>query len=124
MKIAAKHERRRIKHYKLLHRLIPSIIHFHTKFNFVFSIVVLYYPLPTNKASSIQRFINNNNNNKKMGIPSELRDAWVSKRNSFIIASPDEERKILRTKKCTNGILHFHSPSLSYLFHKFFVLFY
>lgn len=46
-----------------------------------------------------------------MGIPSELRDAWVSKRNSFIIASPDEERKILRTKKCTNGILHFHSHS-------------
>jgi hypothetical protein len=39
-----------------------------------------------------------------MGIPSELRDVWVSKRNSFLIASPDEERKLLRTKICTNGI--------------------
>jgi heme/copper-type cytochrome/quinol oxidase subunit 3 len=38
-----------------------------------------------------------------MGIPSELRDVWVSKRNYFLIASPDEERKLLRTKICTSG---------------------
>ncbi|XP_004498454.1 early nodulin-93-like [Cicer arietinum] len=37
-----------------------------------------------------------------MGIPSEIRDVWVSKRNCFIIASPDEERKLLRSKKCTH----------------------
>ena len=37
-----------------------------------------------------------------MGIPSELRDMWVSRRESFLIASPAEERKIVRTKKCTH----------------------
>ncbi|CAI8605688.1 unnamed protein product [Vicia faba] len=37
-----------------------------------------------------------------MGIPSEVRDAWVSNRKPFLIPSPDEERKILRTKKCTD----------------------
>ena len=37
-----------------------------------------------------------------MGIPSEIREILVSRRNSIFIASPDEERKILRTKQCTN----------------------
>ncbi|KAJ1384739.1 Early nodulin 93 ENOD93 protein [Sesbania bispinosa] len=37
-----------------------------------------------------------------MGIPTELRDMWVSRRKGFLIASPAEEEKILRTKQCTN----------------------
>ncbi|XP_061373273.1 early nodulin-93-like isoform X2 [Gastrolobium bilobum] len=35
-----------------------------------------------------------------MGIPSELRD--MANRKGFLIASPAEERKILRSKQCTN----------------------
>nr|AFR46651.1 ENOD93-like protein [Chimonanthus praecox] len=34
-----------------------------------------------------------------MGFPSETRDAWISRRKSFVIASPEEER-ILRAKRC------------------------
>ncbi|XP_057421419.1 early nodulin-93-like [Lotus japonicus] len=38
-----------------------------------------------------------------MGIPSELRDLWVSKtKTPFLIASPAEESKLLRSKQCTN----------------------
>ncbi|KAJ7965913.1 Early nodulin 93 [Quillaja saponaria] len=37
-----------------------------------------------------------------MGIPSDMRDVWVSKTRGLVIASPAEERKILRTKKCTD----------------------
>ncbi|XP_027332763.1 early nodulin-93-like [Abrus precatorius] len=38
-----------------------------------------------------------------MGIPSELRDMFISNnKNSFLIASPAEKRKILRTKQCTS----------------------
>ncbi|TKY55946.1 Early nodulin-93 [Spatholobus suberectus] len=37
-----------------------------------------------------------------MGIPSELRDMFVSNRKGFLIASPAEDRKILRTKQCTS----------------------
>ncbi|XP_077217590.1 early nodulin-93-like [Tasmannia lanceolata] len=35
-----------------------------------------------------------------MGIPSEMRDAWVNTRKSFLIASPDEQRA-LNAKNCT-----------------------
>lgn len=38
-----------------------------------------------------------------MGIPSEMRDVWVNKRNGFLIASPVEEQKILNARNCTNG---------------------
>ncbi|KAE9586504.1 hypothetical protein Lal_00044715 [Lupinus albus] len=38
-----------------------------------------------------------------MGIPSDMRDFWVSRRKEgFLVASPSEEAKILRSKKCTN----------------------
>ncbi|XP_018837560.1 early nodulin-93-like [Juglans regia] len=37
-----------------------------------------------------------------MGIPSELRDIWAKKRQSFLIASPVEDRKILKARHCTN----------------------
>ncbi|KAL2330109.1 hypothetical protein Fmac_017690 [Flemingia macrophylla] len=37
-----------------------------------------------------------------MGIPSELRDMFVSNQRPFLIASPAEERKIFRTKQCTD----------------------
>lgn len=81
--------------------------------SFIFWRLIVTIPLlPAtfkSKVPSIQR---------KMGIPSELRDAWVSKRNSFIIASPDEERKILRTKKCTHGNFIF---ILSCIIHNFFL---
>uniref|UniRef100_A0A2N9H160 Early nodulin 93 ENOD93 protein n=1 Tax=Fagus sylvatica TaxID=28930 RepID=A0A2N9H160_FAGSY len=36
-----------------------------------------------------------------MGIPSEMRDIWVKKRNSFVIASPLEDQKALNAKICT-----------------------
>ncbi|KAF8388882.1 hypothetical protein HHK36_025563 [Tetracentron sinense] len=36
-----------------------------------------------------------------MGISSEMRDAWISKRKSLLIASPSEEQKILNSKRCT-----------------------
>ncbi|KAA0065057.1 early nodulin-93-like [Cucumis melo var. makuwa] len=36
-----------------------------------------------------------------MGIPSELRDLWVHRRDSFVIPSPAEERKIANAKRCT-----------------------
>ncbi|XP_041019250.1 early nodulin-93-like [Juglans microcarpa x Juglans regia] len=37
-----------------------------------------------------------------MGIPLEVRDVWVNKRNGFMIASPVEEQKILNARNCTN----------------------
>lgn len=40
-----------------------------------------------------------------MGIPSEMRDIWVKKRNSFVIASPLEDQKALNAKICTQGSL-------------------
>ncbi|KAE9455127.1 hypothetical protein C3L33_12972, partial [Rhododendron williamsianum] len=36
-----------------------------------------------------------------MGIPSTMRDAWVNRRNSPLIASPLEDQKILRSRQCT-----------------------
>ncbi|XP_010249474.1 PREDICTED: early nodulin-93-like [Nelumbo nucifera] len=36
-----------------------------------------------------------------MGIPADLRDAWINRRKSILIASPAEEQKILRSKRCT-----------------------
>ncbi|KAL0557777.1 hypothetical protein IC582_006328 [Cucumis melo] len=39
-----------------------------------------------------------------MGIPSELRDLWVHRRDSFVIPSPAEERKIANAKRCTQGV--------------------
>ncbi|KAJ7958842.1 early nodulin-93-like [Quillaja saponaria] len=37
-----------------------------------------------------------------MGIPTEMRDIWMTKIKALVIASPAEERKILRSKKCTD----------------------
>ncbi|KAI4316078.1 hypothetical protein L6164_024095 [Bauhinia variegata] len=37
-----------------------------------------------------------------MGIPSEMRDLWVTHRKRFMIASPAEEQKVLRSRQCTN----------------------
>ncbi|KAG6598764.1 early nodulin-93-like [Cucurbita maxima] len=36
-----------------------------------------------------------------MGIPSDLRDLWVERRNALVIPSPAEERKISNAKLCT-----------------------
>ncbi|OVA12469.1 Early nodulin 93 ENOD93 protein [Macleaya cordata] len=36
-----------------------------------------------------------------MGIPSEMRDVWVNKRKSLLIASPAEEQRIRNAKQCT-----------------------
>ncbi|CAI9289105.1 hypothetical protein Lser_V15G27894 [Lactuca serriola] len=39
-----------------------------------------------------------------MGIPTDMRDAWVSHRkksSSFMIPSPEEDLKFLRSKMCT-----------------------
>ncbi|XP_076934076.1 early nodulin-93-like [Bidens hawaiensis] len=35
-----------------------------------------------------------------MGIPMDMRDAWVN-RNHFMIQSPDEDLKLLRSQMCT-----------------------
>ena len=42
-----------------------------------------------------------------MGIPSEMRDIWVNKRNGFIIASPLDDQNALnaRRKLCNQGEL-------------------
>ncbi|RDX57738.1 hypothetical protein CR513_62997, partial [Mucuna pruriens] len=37
-----------------------------------------------------------------MGIPSELRDLLLSNKKGVFIASPAEDRKILRSKQCTS----------------------
>ena len=34
-----------------------------------------------------------------MGIPSEMRDMWVKKRNGFIIASPLEDQNALNARR-------------------------
>ncbi|KAM7490484.1 hypothetical protein LguiA_033405 [Lonicera macranthoides] len=36
-----------------------------------------------------------------MGIPSEMRDAWSNRRNSFVIPSPSEDQKITNARNCT-----------------------
>ncbi|KAL2544812.1 early nodulin-related [Forsythia ovata] len=36
-----------------------------------------------------------------MGIPSDVMDAWVSRKKSLLIASPIEDEKILRSRQCT-----------------------
>ncbi|KAK9131080.1 hypothetical protein Sjap_011567 [Stephania japonica] len=36
-----------------------------------------------------------------MGIPSEIRDAWISTRKSPLISSPSEEQRILNARQCT-----------------------
>ncbi|KAK7384957.1 hypothetical protein VNO78_30660 [Psophocarpus tetragonolobus] len=37
-----------------------------------------------------------------MGIPSELKDMFLPHKKGVLIASPAEDRKILRTKQCTS----------------------
>ncbi|XP_043708172.1 early nodulin-93 isoform X2 [Telopea speciosissima] len=36
-----------------------------------------------------------------MGIPSEMRDAWINRRKSLLIPSPYEEEKIAASRRCT-----------------------
>ncbi|XP_043722805.1 early nodulin-93-like [Telopea speciosissima] len=35
-----------------------------------------------------------------MGIPSEMRDAWINKRKSLLIPSPSEDQRISAAKRC------------------------
>ncbi|KAJ4958467.1 hypothetical protein NE237_025578 [Protea cynaroides] len=37
-----------------------------------------------------------------MGIPLEMRDAWINKRKSLLIPSPSEEEKIAAARLCTH----------------------
>ncbi|XP_031373175.1 early nodulin-93 [Punica granatum] len=36
-----------------------------------------------------------------MGIPSEMRDYWVNRRDSFVIPAPTEEQRTLNARNCT-----------------------
>ncbi|KAI7726080.1 hypothetical protein M8C21_019814 [Ambrosia artemisiifolia] len=36
-----------------------------------------------------------------MGIPMDIRDAWVNHRSNLMIPSPDEDLKFLRSQMCT-----------------------
>ncbi|XP_014503581.1 early nodulin-93 [Vigna radiata var. radiata] len=41
-----------------------------------------------------------------MGIPSELRDIFLPNKKDVFIASPAEDRRVLRTKQCTDEGVH------------------
>ncbi|WVY89729.1 hypothetical protein V8G54_035243 [Vigna mungo] len=41
-----------------------------------------------------------------MGIPSELRDIFLPNKRDVFIASPAEDRRVLRTKQCTDEGVH------------------
>nr|DAD44564.1 TPA_asm: hypothetical protein HUJ06_002794 [Nelumbo nucifera] len=61
-----------------------------------------------------------------MGIPADLRDAWINRRKSILIASPAEEQKILRSKRCTEGhSTYYLNPKFHFLSFPFvFLIFY